>query len=213
MLAVVSGQQKIYIVYVRDLAGILALPEGVPRTAALVAWVQGLFVAGSEPVLVGGAAVELYTGGAYTTGDLDLVGTVSPRAAKVLAASGFRRRGRHWVHEEGQVFLEFPSSSLHEGEKAVRYAAGRQSVLVVTAEDLIAERLAAWQHWRSVIDGVNAWLVFRAQSGPLDRRRLGRQARARDSEDALRALRRLSRRASRREVATGEVELWALQGP
>ena len=50
------------------LARALQLSEGPRRTAAVVAWIQSLY-ASSPPVLVGGAAVELYTGGAYTTGD------------------------------------------------------------------------------------------------------------------------------------------------
>ena len=56
---------------------ILSLPEGPQRTAATAAWVQGLFSEDSQiPVLVGGAAVEILTGGAYTTGDFDFVGSV-----------------------------------------------------------------------------------------------------------------------------------------
>jgi hypothetical protein len=202
-----------YIVSVQDLVSALALPEGVSRTAALVAWVQSLFAPGSEPVLVGGAAVELYTGGAYTTGDLDFVGTVPPAVENVLTRSGFRKQGRHWLQETVQLYLEFPSSSLHEGERAVRRASEGHSILVVSPEDLIAERLAAWCHWRSSVDGVNAWLVFKATRASLDLRRLRRQARLRDADGALRALHRLSRLASRRVVLTEEVERWALLGP
>ncbi len=86
-------------------------------------------------------------------------------------------------------------------------------ILILAPEDLIAERLAAWRHWHSSIDGVNAWLVHKARGASLDQRRLTKQAAARDSTDALNALRRLSQRASGREVTAGEVERWALQGP
>jgi hypothetical protein len=53
------------------LGKILALSDGFEKTARLAAWVQSLFEPGQEPVLVGGAAVELLTRGAYTTGNLD----------------------------------------------------------------------------------------------------------------------------------------------
>ena len=86
-------------------------------------------------------------------------------------------------------------------------------ILMLAPENRIAERLAVWQHSRSSIDGVNAWLVHNAMGATLDQRRLSRQATARDSKDALTALRRLSRRASNREVTADEVERWALQGP
>ena len=195
-----------------DLPAILAMPDGISKTAALVAWVQGLFESGTKPILVGGAAVELYTGGAYTTGDLDLVGTAGPSAARALSQAGFHRQGRHWIHEEGQVFLEFPSSALHEGERAVRLVVDSHDVLVVSPEDLIAERLAAWQHWRSAIDGVNAWLVYWARRGSIDRRRLRQQAGIRKAEAALLTLSQLARRASRRQPTPEEIERWARLG-
>jgi len=196
-----------------DLAPVLALPEGVERTAALVAWVQGLFAPGPPPVLVGGAAVELYTGGAYTTGDLDLVGTVPAAVARALRQAGFRKQGRHWIHDAGEIFLEFPSSSLHEGEEGIAFRAGPHEVLILAAEDLIAERLAAWQHWRSAVDGVNGWLVYAARRASLDDRRLARQVTLRRSEAGLRALKRLARVAARRQLTTADVERWALRGP
>ena len=101
-----------------ELASVLSLPDGPAKTVALVAWVQGLFERDRTPVLVGGAAVELYTGGAYTTGDLDFAGTVPTAAARTLAAAGFVRHGRHWIHEAGQVYLEFPSAALAAGEQS-----------------------------------------------------------------------------------------------
>jgi len=194
-------------------AEILALPEGVGRTARLVAWVQALFDEGAQPVLVGGAAVELYTSGAYTTGDLDLVGTVSPQVGRALASEGFARRGRHWVHEAAQVFLEFPSSALAEGERAVRLQVGDCEILAVSAEDLLAERLAAWKHWHSAVDGVNAWLLHRAQLSVLNRRRLAARCRAHDAADALAALQAFSRMTGRRRPSDREIEAWAQDGP
>ena len=66
-----------------DFETILALPEGIERTAALAAWFQSLFSPGAEvPILVGGAAVEIYSGGAYTSGDLDFVGEVDAGLAE-----------------------------------------------------------------------------------------------------------------------------------
>lgn len=194
-------------------ADISRLPDGVERTARLVAWVQSLFDQGSCPVLVGGAAVELLTAGAYTTGDIDLVGTVPAPVAKALAAAGFSRSGRHWVHERAQVFLEFPSSALAEGEQAVRLRVGGCEVLAISPEDLLAERLAAWKHWRSSVDGVNAWLLHRAQRQLLDRRRLAARCRAHDAADALSALRAFARKQGDRRAPDREIEAWARGGP
>jgi len=195
------------------LEAILRMKDGPGKTGRLVAWAQGLFPPGREPVLVGGAAVELYTHGAYVTGDLDLVGSVPSSVARALIAAGFVRRGRHWLHEAGEVFLEFPGSALQAGEVAVRLSVGGCEVVVISAEDALADRLAAWKHWESTVDGVNAWLLFRAQRKALNRRRLRRRVVAVGAEDALAALVALARRVRGRDATNEEIERWALRGP
>jgi hypothetical protein len=192
---------------------IVKLPDAPAPTAALVAWVQGLFPAGQEPVLVGGAAVELYTGGAYVTGDITFTGSVSPDAARALQSAGFERRGRHWVHEAVEVFVEFPTRVLREGEVAVRVRVGSCEVVAISAEDVLADCLAAWKHWNSVGDGVKAWLLFRARRETLDRKRLNNRITALGAEEALRALMMLTRRLHDREVTQEEIESWAQRGP
>ena len=196
----------------KDLADILGLPDGVPRTARLVAWVQGLFESDEPPVLVGGAAVELFTGGAYTTGDLDLVGEVPAAVASALEGAGFVRRGRHWIHEEGQVFLEFPSDTLADGETAVRFQVGGCEIVVIAPEDLLAERLGAWQHWKSTVDGANAWLLLVALGDDLDTQRLHARCGALEAEAALEALERFRRRWDAAEPSEEEVVEWAQRG-
>lgn len=52
-------EHNLYIVCM-DFDRIIALEDGPAKTAALVAWIQGLFADDeTAPVLVGGAAVEL----------------------------------------------------------------------------------------------------------------------------------------------------------
>lgn len=196
-----------------ELGSILELPEGPARTAGLVAWLQGLFPEGAEPVLVGGAAVELYTGGGYVTGDLDLVGFVPRDVAAALREAGFTRRGRHWLHEAGQVFVEFPGEALREGEQRARLRVGDHVVVVVSIEDAIADRLAAWQHWRSIVDGVNAWLLWSAQRPAIQGVRLVERAAALHAEAALRALLKLVDQVGRRQPTGEEIERWAQRGP
>lgn len=193
---------------------IAKIPDGAERTAALVRFVQRLFdPPGAVPVLVGGAAVELYTGGAYTTSDLDFVGHVSAEAADRLKTEGFERRGRHWIHERAQVFLEFPSLDLEPGEVPVWTRVRKQRVRVLSVEDLIVDRLAAWRHWRSPIDGVNAWLLWRSKRSRLDRRRLSRRADSAGVADAYRRLLRFDRKWPTRRPTDQEVREWATDGP
>ncbi|MDX1645374.1 MAG: hypothetical protein R3244_13550 [Thermoanaerobaculia bacterium] len=142
-------------------AEILRLPDSAARTAAIAEWIQSLYE-DEVPILVGGAAVELYTGGAYSTGDLDFVGHVPASVDSALRAHGFTRDGRHWIHEEGRVFVEFPGASLGEGERAAEIEIDGHRVRLLAPEALVVDRLAAWQFWRSEEDAANALLVARA---------------------------------------------------
>jgi hypothetical protein len=114
--------------------------------AAIAAWFQGLFEATGHPppVLVGGSAVELHTAGAYTSGDLDLVGELPPGGAQQLKEVGFAKRGRHWVNEEAELFIELPSSSLEPWETTAKVAVGEHEVLVLGLEEVLADCLVAW---------------------------------------------------------------------
>jgi len=195
-----------------NLENALHLPSGPARTAALAAWFQGLFDDGAReriPVLVGGSAVELYSGGAYTTGDLNFVGSLSRRVERELARAGFERAGRHWVHEEGQVFIEVPAAALTEGEQVVRVVFGTHSVLTISPEDALLDRLAAWKHWDSAADGVASFLLYRATRKGLDESRLRRLAEKRGLLDALERLVGFERRTEGREPTPVEMETWA----
>lgn len=186
---------------------IVAQPESVERTAALVAWVQGLFQEHDPPVLVGGAAVELYTKGAYTTGDLDFVGDTTREVERALAAAGFRRQGRHWRHEQGEVFLEFPGRVLDDGEEPVLLSVGELKVHVLAPEALLVDRLAAWQFWRSEQDAVNALLITR--STDLQMEVVRTLAKRRQVVPALESLRRARKRWGEVEPSPRELETWA----
>lgn len=189
-----------------SISSILELPDSAERTAALAEWLQNLYT-DDPPVLVGGSAVELYTGGAYRSGDLDFVGKVPGAVADALAAAGFRRSGRHWVHEAAQVFLEFPGSRLHIDDEVVDVRVGASRVRVISPEALLVDRLAAWQHWKSGEDAVNAWLLWRAMR--MRTAKLKDLARSDGVEPALRALLQAARRWRGAEPHGEELEAWA----
>jgi len=187
-----------------ELAGALRLDSGPERTAAVVAWFQGLF-ASEPPVLVGGAAVELYTGGAYRTGDLDFVGRIPGEVSRVLAGAGFRKRGRHWIHEKAQVLIELPSA---EFDRIVRIDAiriGEWTVVLLSPEDVLVDRLAAWKLWRVPVEGINAYLLYRARGRAMDARRLEGAAAVEGVADELDSLRRFGDR----DREPREIEAWA----
>ena len=187
----------------------LRQPHSPERTAALAEWIQSLFA--DKPTLVGGAAVELYTGGAYTTGDLDFVGRVPASVERLLRENGFAKKGRHWIHEEGQVFIEFPSQALDEGELSVELDVDGRRVRVLAPEALIVDRLAAWQFWKSEQDAVNALLVARAV--PTSSETLRSLAARRQVLPALHRLQQGLARWSDEQSTPEELAAWARQIP
>ena len=190
------------------------MPEGPERTAAIAAWVQGLFLGDEQvPVLVGGAAVEILTGGAYTTGDLDFVGFVPAAVGRDLIMNGFKKTGRHWIHERAQIFLEFPGDALNPEERAVRREVFGHEIVVVSVEDLLVDRLGAWAHWKSGVDGANAYQLYRACREEVDEDRLTQRARESGFEAALDALQSFDEEWSDSEPDPESLERWANDGP
>jgi hypothetical protein len=192
----------------------LALPDGPERTTAIVAWIQSLFTEGAQvPILVGGGAVEIFTGGAYTTGDLDFVGSVPKSIGAILESNGFEKAGRHWIHREGQVFLEFPGSSLGPGERHVRYTAFGHDIELVSIEDLLVDRLGAWEYWKSGVDGANAFVLYRTCRDEVDHDRLQARVAEEGFEAALRALLVFDTEWSGSDPDDEILEEWANRGP
>ncbi|CAN5771687.1 hypothetical protein BH20GEM1_BH20GEM1_13180 [soil metagenome] len=187
---------------------VLELDPGPARTAAVVAWFQGLFQS-DAPVLVGGAAVELYTGGAYRTDDLDFVGRIPGEVSRMLRDAGFRKRGRHWIHEEAQIYIEFPAAEFHRTVRVDAIRIDTWTVVLLSPEDVLVDRLAAWKFWRVPVEGINAYLLYRAREGAMDETRLEEAAEVEGVAEELESLRRFGDR----DREPKEIEAWAAAEP
>ena len=56
-----------------------------------------------KPVIVGGHAVEFYTLGSYTTGDIDIISEGYEKIEKILKQWGFKKEGRLWILPEKDI--------------------------------------------------------------------------------------------------------------
>lgn len=109
----------------------------------------------SAPVLVGGAAVELYSSSAIATGDLDISTPWQDDFETALQAEGFvRPRGagqatRGWVHPDLGLGFEVVSDTLLDGNadrarvRLIDFGADGQ-IAVIAVEDMIADRMGQY---------------------------------------------------------------------
>jgi len=108
---------------------------------------------GIDATLVGGACVTIYSKNSYISGDLDFV-TYAPLSEieKVLNALGFHKVSRrHFEHPECPFFIEFLAPPVAIGGIPVDATANletSQGILnLLTVEDCIRDRLAAYYYW------------------------------------------------------------------
>jgi hypothetical protein len=140
-----------------------------------------------KPVLVGGGAVELYTAGAFVTGDIDLIGDIK-RVADALEEMGFVREGRHFV--KGKIFIEVvaPTTGARTDEIKIQEKDIEGMVRVISIEDLIIDRLCACKWWRSQTDCEQARYLIGVYLDRCDRRYLAERARKEEVDDMLKEI-------------------------
>ena len=107
------------------------------------------------PVLVGGAAVEIYTRGAVTTGDFDLSCGTQDILETEMQREGFVRPSgpgiatRGWIHPELKLGFECVSDVLLDGlaDREMVQVVGIApdgEIAVIAPEDIIADRMGQY---------------------------------------------------------------------
>lgn len=114
---------------------------------------RGLMARGYDaPVLVGGAAVELFSNNLIATGDFDISTARQQAFEQELMALGFTRPSgpgvatRGWMHESFKLGFEVVSSTLLDGladrDRLVKIDLGEDGVVaIISIEDMIADRM------------------------------------------------------------------------
>lgn len=143
-----------------------------------------------RPILVGGAAVEFYSRGGYTTGDIDLVAPGGRELAETMRALGFLKRGKDWVNDELEISVEYWADSLGPDEEYNEILFRSLKLRVLSMEDLIVDRLCAFKWWGSAVDGVNVMLLLESELGFDDKVTI-RKCKREDVYDALQGIKKL----------------------
>lgn len=132
-------------------------PEFIAALRMLVRASEALASRGlARPVLVGGGAVEFYTGSAITTGDIDLTVVAQAELEEELQRLGFVRptgpgkSTRGWVHPDLGLGFEVVGSSPMGGSpdpvrvRLVEPLPGEPGMRILSVEDMIADRMGQY---------------------------------------------------------------------
>lgn len=143
-----------YNILVKEIQEILKIEDPVKRRAVFVAMLTKEFKRKGikEPVVVGGMAVEIYTQGSYTTGDIDLKSD-KKTLEETLIEWGFNKKGRVWFNEDLDIYIDWLGSGLEEGieaEKRINTIVIDENLelKIISIEDLIIDRLKAYKWWK-----------------------------------------------------------------
>lgn len=147
-----------------------------------------------RPILVGGAAVEYWSGSAVSTGDFDLCSPVQEEVEAVLREHGFIRPSgpgnatRGWIHPElvlgFEVVGRVPLDGLVPRERIMLiddFAPG-SSFAILGVEDLIADRMGQYASGTAPDRIEQARLLYRLHSS-LDRAYLEQRIRQESAGD------------------------------
>lgn len=131
-------------------------------------------------VIVGGVAVDLYTG-TYRPTDIDVIGSLSRSDRAALREAGFAEHGsRHvaWAPPEGKpILVEFPSAVLDADYELIELEPG-VNVAVISLAGLVLDRLLQATHPNTAsLDDAVALVTVVHQD--VDWRELAREIRSR----------------------------------
>lgn len=114
---------------------------------------EALAAHGIRAVLTGGACAGIYSGGIYSSQDVNFVleGRVTlPSLDAAMESLGFSRDGNRYVHPDSLFWVEFPRGPLGIGAdldiRPVPLRRGRKT-LALSPTDSCRDRLAAFYHW------------------------------------------------------------------
>jgi hypothetical protein len=177
----------------KDLEKLLLIENPVKRKVLFIALLSREVVrrGGKQPIIVGGQAVEIYTQGSYTTGDIDIK-TPLEITEPIMKEWGFVKIGRVWINKELDLYVDWLGSSLEEGEEAEKRASIIKvthdlDIRVISIEDLVIDRLGAFKWWGDIdsMTWAKVLIQIRKSVGSLDIAYLKDRAKKTDLLDIL----------------------------
>lgn len=171
----------------RELEEASQLEDRAERALAITAVIQkALSPYHLYPILVGGAAVEIYTRGLYASGDIDYVLPTVDKVKKTMKMLGFKKEGRLFIHPKFELIIEFPSNTLEKGESYEIIEYNGVPIRIIAREDLLIDRLNAFKWGGASIEIQNILIMLDSISTPT--KEIKYKAKKHDVSDALKDL-------------------------
>lgn len=150
--------------------------------------------------LVGGSALEIYTSGKYTSGDIDVVTHLGKPLHGVLRRWGFENQGRIWHNDELKLVVDLVKPPYTgSAMRTTLFTTPFGVVRLAAAEDLLVKRLSSAVNWRQPGDFEHAKLLALEFGDKLDWDYIERFAAEHQVLDHARKLREIVRNGSKRE--------------
>jgi len=151
-------------------------------------------VSPDDLIVVGGSAIEIYTNGQYTSGDIDIVLSPSRTLTPILAEWNFKSQGRIWYNDDLGIVLDFvkPPYTYDESRTQV-LVTPHGPVRIAAIEDLLIKRLVSAKWWRRPGDVEHAKLLAVIYADRIDWKYVENLAKREDVGDVLTELRRALR--------------------
>ena len=175
----------------------LAGLTGQTERAIAFLGVLGRFLQGEGyalPIVVGGAAVEMYTHGTYASHDIDIKSDMAA-TLRILTNMGFANKGRSLMYsEEFDLLVDWQGAALEEGRAAqertliVTSSDGLPLLRLINVVDLVVDRLEAYKYGKDLesLCWAKVLLSMAQRNGiPMDENVLREQAEAADVADVL----------------------------
>jgi len=190
--------------------------ESTPERHIYLLWLitKGVTLLGGErPILVGGGAIEFYTGIRFATGDLDLVAPDKEICEGALKSLGYERPSelRHFVNRSISSLVEIHSTCLRADEEAVELVYRKVPLLLIGPEDCITDRLDKYSKHGSTLDLLNAFLVSYHQRDRIDISRLSHRLDSLDLWDFYRPIQDINRALVCSEIGADEAAASLIQ--
>ena len=146
-----------------------------------------------DAILVGGQAIDLYTGGTFATSDIDLLVTNKTVTEKLLNKFGFGKEGGVWFNRDLNIVIQVITTPYSGDLSRLKKVRVKDFELRVAApEDLIIGRLYSSKVLNSnpQLDLEQAVTLLNLFAESIDNAYLDEQAKKNDVEDILTEARR-----------------------